>query len=270
MNDAPSTISAADRVRGSSFYAAMRIMPRIQREAMYEIYAFCRNVDDVADGGEPAALRRAELARWRQDVMALYNGHAPARLAGLTVPIAQFGLQRDDFLAIIEADEKLFHAVRKRGGLFAQPLVNFVVHRKGLAIRSLAQTLPGASDESFYKPVSAGFDRTVEVWVNLANSSGLLRAGGAAEVVVATKQTSEAVVVPASAVTLDAPDKNTGTVVVVDAGNVAHVRRVTIGIRAPQIVQVTAGLQGGETVVTEGNYALPDGSKVEINTASPE
>ena len=105
MNDATSMISAADRVRGSSFYAAMRIMPRIQREAMYEIYAFCRNVDDVADGGEPAALRRAELARWRQDVMALYNGHAPARLAGLTVPIAQFGLQRDDFLAIIDGME---------------------------------------------------------------------------------------------------------------------------------------------------------------------
>jgi RND family efflux transporter MFP subunit len=113
-------------------------------------------------------------------------------------------------------------------------------------------------------------NRTVEVWVNLANAAGLLRAGGAAEVVVATKQTSNAVVVPASAVTLDAPDKNTGTVVVVDAGNVAHVRRVTVGIRAPKIVQVTAGLQGGETVVTEGNYALPDGSKVEINTASPE
>jgi RND family efflux transporter MFP subunit len=113
-------------------------------------------------------------------------------------------------------------------------------------------------------------NRTVEVWVNLANTSGLLRAGGAAEVVVATKQTSDAVVVPASAVTLDAPDKNTGTVMVVDAGNVAHEKRVTVGIRAPSIVQVTAGLQGGETVVTEGNYALPDGSKVEINAASPE
>ena len=67
-------------------------------------------------------------------------------------------LTLDDFLAIVEANEKLFHAVRKRGGLFAQPLVNFVVHRKGLAIRSLAQTLPNASDESFYKPLSAGFD----------------------------------------------------------------------------------------------------------------
>jgi hypothetical protein len=64
----------------------------------------------------------------------------------------------DTFRQVIDADEELFHAVRKRGGLFAQPLVNFVVHRTGLAIRSLAAVLDSASDESFYKPVSAAFD----------------------------------------------------------------------------------------------------------------
>jgi len=110
-------------------------------------------------------------------------------------------------------------------------------------------------------------NRTVEVWVNLANTAGRLRAGGAAQVVVATKQTSDAIVVPASAVTLDAPNKNTGAVMVVDSGNVAHETRVTVGIRTAEAVQVTSGLKGGETVVTEGNYALPDGSKVEINAS---
>jgi squalene synthase HpnD len=105
MNDAVPNTSAADRVRGSSFYAAMRIMPRIQREAMYEIYAFCRNVDDVADGGEPAERRRVELARWRRDVMALFDGHPPARLAGLAKPVAHFGLKREDFLTVIDGME---------------------------------------------------------------------------------------------------------------------------------------------------------------------
>jgi hypothetical protein len=62
-----------------------------------------------------------------------------------------------DFIRTIDENEKLFHAVRKRGGLFAQPLVNFVVHSKKLAVTSLAATLPNASDESFYKPLSAGF-----------------------------------------------------------------------------------------------------------------
>lgn len=110
-------------------------------------------------------------------------------------------------------------------------------------------------------------NRTVEVWVNLANAAGRLRSGGAAELVIATKQANDAVVVPVSAVTLDAPDKNTGTVMVVDAGNVAHETRVTVGIRTPQAVQITSGLKGGETVVTEGNYALPDASKVEVSAA---
>jgi RND family efflux transporter MFP subunit len=111
-------------------------------------------------------------------------------------------------------------------------------------------------------------NRTVEVWVNLGNGAGRLRAGGAAQVVVATNQTGDAIVVPASAVTLDATNADTGTVMVVDAANVAHETKVTIGIRTPQTVQITSGLQGGETVVTAGNYALPDGTKVEINNAA--
>ncbi len=60
-------------------------------------------------------------------------------------------LSLSDFQRIVAADEDLFHSVRKRGMLFAQPLVNFVVHRLGLKVRSLAECVPGASNESFYK-----------------------------------------------------------------------------------------------------------------------
>ena len=56
-----------------------------------------------------------------------------------------------DFERIVAADENLFHSVRKRGMLFAQPLVNFVVHRLGLKVRALADCVPRASNESFYK-----------------------------------------------------------------------------------------------------------------------
>jgi hypothetical protein len=62
-----------------------------------------------------------------------------------------------DFQDVVEAEEKLFHAVRKRGGLYAQPLVNFVVHRRGLRVRSLSDFMPGASNESFYKVTTARF-----------------------------------------------------------------------------------------------------------------
>lgn len=60
-------------------------------------------------------------------------------------------LSLDDFYRTIEEDEKIFHAVRQRGGLFAQPLTNFVVHRRGLKIASLPDCIPGASGESYYK-----------------------------------------------------------------------------------------------------------------------
>jgi hypothetical protein len=56
-----------------------------------------------------------------------------------------------DFERIVAADENLFHSVRKRGMLFAQPLVNFVVHRLGLKVKALGDCVPRASNESFYK-----------------------------------------------------------------------------------------------------------------------
>jgi RND family efflux transporter MFP subunit len=133
--------------------------------------------------------------------------------------------------------------------------------------------IPGEQMKGKVSLISRSSDplnRTVEVWVNLGNGSGRLRAGGAAQVVVATNQTGNAIVIPALAVTLDATNADTGTVMVVDSSNVAHETKVTIGIRTPQTMQVTAGLQGGETVVTQGNYALPDGTKVEVNTAGAE
>jgi phytoene synthase len=87
---------------GSSFYAAMRILPAPQRAAMFAIYGFCRAVDDVADRGGGRAERLAELARWRRDVADLYAGGAPARLQALIGPVARFGLRRADFEAIID------------------------------------------------------------------------------------------------------------------------------------------------------------------------
>src|ERR1700674_486961 len=101
----PITPSAAKRASGSSFYAAMRILPRHQRDAMFEIYGFCRAVDDVADDGGPQPARLEELARWRTDVDALYAGNPPPRLRGLARPVETFALEREDFLAVIDGME---------------------------------------------------------------------------------------------------------------------------------------------------------------------
>jgi presqualene diphosphate synthase len=96
---------AAHDAGGSSFYMAMRILPRPQREAMFEIYRFCRKVDDIADSEGPRDQRLAELAQWRADVEALFAGKPPARMQGFVGPLKQFGLRKDDFLAVIDGME---------------------------------------------------------------------------------------------------------------------------------------------------------------------
>ncbi|HEY8713303.1 MAG TPA: hypothetical protein VIM68_10560, partial [Thermoanaerobaculia bacterium] len=87
---------------------------------------------------------------------------------------------------------------------------------------------------------------------------------GVAKVVIAAQPVANAITVPDSAVTLDATNANTGTVIVVDNKSIAHEVHVTIGVRSGGRTQIVSGLQGGETVVTEGNYGLPDGTKVAL------
>jgi squalene synthase HpnD len=99
----PST--AAPRASGSSFYAAMRIMPPEQRDAMFEIYSFCRAVDDIADSSGPRPERVAQLQAWRRDIATLYDGTPPSALERLARAVKTFGLRREDFLAVIDGME---------------------------------------------------------------------------------------------------------------------------------------------------------------------
>lgn len=97
---------AASRARGSSFYLAMRILPREQREAMFEIYSFCKAVDDIADTEEIAREQRiARLNDWRGRIATLYSGGVPVGLEALSRTIKQFGLRQEDFLAVIDGVE---------------------------------------------------------------------------------------------------------------------------------------------------------------------
>jgi phytoene synthase len=99
------TAAAATKASGTSFYAAMRILPAAQRDGMYEIYAFCRAVDDIADDGGPSAPRLAALDGWRADLAAIYAGNPPARLESLAQTVRRFGLLEADFRAVIDGME---------------------------------------------------------------------------------------------------------------------------------------------------------------------
>jgi squalene synthase HpnD len=96
---------ATSRAKGSSFYFAMRLLPRQQREAMFEVYSFCKVVDDIADGQAPRAWRVARLAEWRNRIEGLYSGRVPTEFEPLARTIDHFGLRIEDFLAVIEGME---------------------------------------------------------------------------------------------------------------------------------------------------------------------
>jgi phytoene synthase len=96
---------AAERASRSSFYKGMRILPRAQREAMFEIYSLCRAVDDIADDPGPREERHRQLAKWQADISSVYRGAAPPELAGLAEAVRRFDLQREDFVAVIAGME---------------------------------------------------------------------------------------------------------------------------------------------------------------------
>jgi presqualene diphosphate synthase len=105
LEAAAANTSYGTSASGSSFYAAMRILPREQREAMFQIYSFCRQVDDIADSDGPRPERLAALAQWRDDIDTLYRGDPPPRLADYVASVRRFDLKREDFLAIIDGME---------------------------------------------------------------------------------------------------------------------------------------------------------------------
>jgi phytoene synthase len=96
---------AASRAGGSSFYLAMRILGREKREAMFDVYSFCREVDDIADSDAPRLQRVADLAAWRQNIDSVYSNRIPPGLEQLAKAIARFGLRKGDFLAVIDGVE---------------------------------------------------------------------------------------------------------------------------------------------------------------------
>ncbi|MCH8237293.1 MAG: presqualene diphosphate synthase HpnD [Proteobacteria bacterium] len=99
-------VESVVRRSGSSFYWAMRCLPAEKRRAMYGIYAFCRQVDDIADGTGQAEEKRAQLGQWGGEIERLYGDHPRNPVVrALLGPVEDFGLHKEDFRAIIAGME---------------------------------------------------------------------------------------------------------------------------------------------------------------------
>jgi squalene synthase HpnD/squalene synthase HpnC len=107
---------------GTSFYWGMRLLPEAKRKAMFAIYAFCREVDDVADGDAPVPAKLEALTGWRREIDALFMGR-PSRPTTLALldPIARFDLPPGEFHAMIDGME-----MDATGAMRAPPLRDLV------------------------------------------------------------------------------------------------------------------------------------------------
>jgi phytoene synthase len=100
------TIRLRVEAAGTSFYWAMRLLPEERRNAMYAVYAYCREIDDIADDDCPTASKLVALAQWREEIDALFAGQ-PRRLISraLRQPVLRYDLRRADFLSLIDGME---------------------------------------------------------------------------------------------------------------------------------------------------------------------
>ncbi len=133
---------------GSSFTASFRFLPPDRRRAITAFYAFCREVDDVADECRDPALARIKLAWWREEVGRLYEGapeHPVTR--ALVEAIEPFHLPREAFEQIIDGMEMDLGTVRypdfRSLGLYC--------HRVAGVVGEVAALIFGISDRATLK-----------------------------------------------------------------------------------------------------------------------
>jgi phytoene synthase len=91
---------------GSSFYYSFLFLPPERRRAITALYAFCREVDDVADEVSDTAVARIKLAWWRTEIANLFAGHPQHPVTQALAPfIATYGLDAARFNEIIDGME---------------------------------------------------------------------------------------------------------------------------------------------------------------------
>ncbi len=97
------------RKSASNLALAFVLLPRPKRRAMSALYAFCREVDDVADEDTvPVEARRARLAEWREDIRRACDSQTTPQFPvnqELQPVIAEYGLPFGLFDELIQGVE---------------------------------------------------------------------------------------------------------------------------------------------------------------------
>ena len=91
---------------GSSFYYSFIFLPKQKREAINALYAFCREVDDIADECLEYEIAQVKLNWWREEIKNLFNQHPQHPVTKALAPhITPFNLSAEYFNEIIDGME---------------------------------------------------------------------------------------------------------------------------------------------------------------------
>jgi multidrug efflux pump subunit AcrA (membrane-fusion protein) len=121
-------------------------------------------------------------------------------------------------------------------------------------------TVPGKV--TVVSPATDPASTTVQVWVQADNPGERLKPGASVHVSIVTETLKDVVVVPSSAIL---PGEGGGTaVLVLGADSTVHQKKVEIGVREGDKVQLLSGVSPGDQIVTVGGVGVDDNSKVRV------
>ena len=91
---------------GSSFYYSFLFLPAEKRRAIMALYAFCREVGDIADEVQDTSVARFKLAWWRTEIANVFAGNPQHPVGKALLPaVRQLDLNADRFNEIIDGME---------------------------------------------------------------------------------------------------------------------------------------------------------------------
>jgi phytoene synthase len=100
VDEAYAEVSRLTRARAKNFAYGIMVLPAAKRRAIAAVYAFAREVDDVADGDAPVDEKRERLEALRTSL----DDDAPtgATAVALADARARFGISRDALSALVD------------------------------------------------------------------------------------------------------------------------------------------------------------------------
>ncbi len=144
------------------------------------------------------------------------------------------------------------------------PQINAPDAKNGVIATLTLPQYPGRKFEGKLMRTSDAVDpatRTLLAEVDVNNSSGELLPGSYTEVHLHTSNPAPALIVPVSAMILEPDGLRLATV---DENSIAHLIRVSAGRDFGTTVEILAGLQPGQRVITNPPDSLTDGEKVRV------